>query len=324
METNYRRFLWIDWMKTIGIYLIVVGHFFCAFTGIVYVFSVPLFFMISGYLSHNNESSRVFFSKIWNNLIVPMAIIVLSTSLLVFKEISSDNVYNVLLGYLHRCIYALLGYHSGLDTCWFIYTLCLIKIIHYYLNKKWMIMSLLLTCVFGAYLLKETSITPNSWANVLVSYPFFIIGFLLKVYLPVWVEKISSWRIMIKGVISVFLMPILYLFLIINKEPYMYANGFGCNYFVFLLGGVIGSFLILVLSVMLEKYRSDIIIILSKGTIVILGYHRIIIELIQKMDPSCRHYSGWLYSLVILIAFYPVILCCSKFSLSILGGRVLK
>lgn len=153
---------------------------------------------------------------------------------------------------------------------------------------------------------------------------FFIIGFLLKVYLPVWVEKISSWRIMIKGVISVFLIPILYLFLIINKEPYMYANGFGCNYFVFLLGGVIGSFLILVLSVMLEKYRSDIIIILSKGTIVILGYHRIIIELIQKMDPSCRHYSGWLYSLVILIAFYPVILCCSKFSLSILGGRVLK
>lgn len=324
MKENYRRFLWIDWMKTIGIYLIVVGHFFCTFTGIVYVFSVPLFFMISGYLSRNNEKCEIFFSKMWNNLILPMIIICLSTSLLALKGGMGDNLHSILSLYMQRCMYAILGYHSALDTCWFIYTLCLVKTIHYYLNKKWIIAFLLLACIIGSYLLKNVSVIPNSWANVLVSYPFFIIGFSLKDYLPICVEKIRYWRFMIKGGVSAILVCLLYVILLLNTEPYMYTNSFGNNYFIFLLGGVLGFFLILILSVVLDKYKSDIIITLSKGTIVILGYHRIMIELIQNVDPSSHNYWGWGYSLVILFAFYPVILFCNRYFPIILGKRAFK
>lgn len=44
---------WIDWSKSIGIYLVVLGH--CSFfnkdiEGFIYTFHMPLFFMISGYL----------------------------------------------------------------------------------------------------------------------------------------------------------------------------------------------------------------------------------------------------------------------------------
>lgn len=324
MGKNYRRILWVDWMKTIGIYLIIVGHFFCAFTGIVYVFSVPLFFMISGYLSQNNESSEIFFSKIWNNLILPMIIICLSTSLLSLKGVIGDNLHNILFLYIQKIFYAIIGYHSALDTCWFIYTLCLVKILHYYLNKKWIIMTLLLVCIIGSYLLKNVSVIPNSWANVFVSYPFYIIGFSLKAYLPIWVEKIRHWHFMFKVGVSAILVSLLYVILLLNTEPYMYTNSFGNNYFIFILGGLLGFFLILIFSVVLDRYKSDIIITLSKGTIVILGYHRIMIELIQNVDPSSRNYSGWGYSLVILFAFYPVILFSNIYFPLILGKRVFK
>lgn len=51
MEKPNRFYLpWIDWMKTIGIYLIVLGHFGADYSVYLYVFSVQLFFWISGFL----------------------------------------------------------------------------------------------------------------------------------------------------------------------------------------------------------------------------------------------------------------------------------
>lgn len=45
------RFYWVDWMKVIGMFLIIWGHLFpkhsCDF---IYSFNVPLFFCISGFL----------------------------------------------------------------------------------------------------------------------------------------------------------------------------------------------------------------------------------------------------------------------------------
>lgn len=45
------RYYWVDWMKVLGMFLIVWGHFFPkSFCDAIYSFNVPLFFCISGYL----------------------------------------------------------------------------------------------------------------------------------------------------------------------------------------------------------------------------------------------------------------------------------
>lgn len=48
---------WIDWMKVLGMFFIVWGHSWpesmCPF---IYAFNVPVFFLISGYLSKREES----------------------------------------------------------------------------------------------------------------------------------------------------------------------------------------------------------------------------------------------------------------------------
>lgn len=58
------RLNYIDYMKTSGIYLIVLGHMFpCPGTNFIYSFSVPLFFFISGFLFYQSDSFNTFLRK---------------------------------------------------------------------------------------------------------------------------------------------------------------------------------------------------------------------------------------------------------------------
>ena len=75
LATPFVRLNWLDWMKAIGIGLIVYGHFFSLYDIYVYVFSVPLFFLISGFLCKKESDDKVFWKKLWYNLITPMLII---------------------------------------------------------------------------------------------------------------------------------------------------------------------------------------------------------------------------------------------------------
>ena len=66
------RLNYIDYMKTIGIYLIVLGHMFPKpGTIFIYSFSVPLFFFISGFLFSRSETFGSFLIKNIKSLIVP-------------------------------------------------------------------------------------------------------------------------------------------------------------------------------------------------------------------------------------------------------------
>ena len=66
---------WIDWMKVLGMLLIIIGHLTPPGYKYVYVFSVPLFFIISGYLTKIEEVSSVFWNKTWRRLLLPTLIL---------------------------------------------------------------------------------------------------------------------------------------------------------------------------------------------------------------------------------------------------------
>ena len=78
METrvqNQDRSNWIDWMKVLGMLLIIIGHLTPPGYKYVYVFSVPLFFIISGYFTKIEEVSSVFWNKTWRRLLLPTLIL---------------------------------------------------------------------------------------------------------------------------------------------------------------------------------------------------------------------------------------------------------
>ena len=59
-----KRLDWIDWMKTIGIYLVILGHFQSVLEKFIYIFHVPLFFIISGILCKKESCHNIFWNKI--------------------------------------------------------------------------------------------------------------------------------------------------------------------------------------------------------------------------------------------------------------------
>lgn len=66
------RLNYIDFMKTSGIYLIVLGHMFPSpGTNFIYSFSVPLFFFISGFLFYQQKNFNTFFIRNFHSLIIP-------------------------------------------------------------------------------------------------------------------------------------------------------------------------------------------------------------------------------------------------------------
>jgi fucose 4-O-acetylase-like acetyltransferase len=66
------RIIWIDRMKVIGMYFIIAGHLFPIGYTYIYAFSVPLFFLISGFLYKQEHSNYIFWKKIALNYIVPL------------------------------------------------------------------------------------------------------------------------------------------------------------------------------------------------------------------------------------------------------------
>lgn len=65
--TERKRLNYIDWLKAIGIYLIVLGHCLPAYTlprTIIYSFHVPLFAFAGGLLSKPADSVKEMLNKI--------------------------------------------------------------------------------------------------------------------------------------------------------------------------------------------------------------------------------------------------------------------
>ena len=74
MERIKQRFIWLDWMKVIGMYFIICGHLWVPYYLQIYTFSVPAFFIISGFL-HKEYAEGSFLMRTFRNLILPMFIL---------------------------------------------------------------------------------------------------------------------------------------------------------------------------------------------------------------------------------------------------------
>lgn len=327
-----KRMVWVDWMKVIGIYFIIVGHFFPIGNAYVYSFSVPLFFVISGFLCKSNEPSKIFWRKLWHNLIIPLFIIcLLSWFLNCVVDSLQGNAITMKKLTMHwaMIISGIQGEgleYGGLGVCWFIYTLMLLKIIINYVNHVWSSLFVLVICVLIAHYLNYKHLALfSSIANVSVAYPFFLTGFLLKKYASNITEWTSSLSLL--KIISILIILCVVTFAItkVNGAPWMYKNGFGVNYFLFYVGGISGTMIIFFISIKLKAFNGNILEILSLGTIIILGFHGYFIMATSIVSGHILklhlHITSYLVAALILLVFYPIILFFKSYFPIILGSR---
>ncbi len=313
------RLGWIDWMKTIGMYFIVLGHFFTVGFVYVYVFSVPLFFLISGFLCKREENSISFWRKIWYNLAVPMLILSIANFLYKYLRWPDDNpveihnIYGFVIGLS-------VGMQNVLGACWFIYTLIVIKILYQFSPKISYSIAYGCLCLVGAYLYNTISFPdfpyreyPNAIVNVCTAYPFFLFGNILRRYKEVIDEfnnKLYLFVILLIGI------AVIYLCGEFNGYVWMYLCGYGNNIPLFLLGGIAGTVSVFALSKLIGRCPR-FVEILSIGTILILGVHgKMIDEIRVWTTPSA---FDLFYAALIVLVFVPLTKLALTYFPAILG-----
>lgn len=208
----------------------------------------------------------------------------------------------------------LLGYHAGIHECWFVYTLCICKVIYQFCPKKSIFYAFGVVCLLVAYVYNQVSLShhiniyeePNSIVNVCVAYPFFAIGVCFRKYRE-YLDKVRNFIIL--GVIIICSLLFVYLSAYNNDKVFMYVCGYGRNIPWFLIGGIAGSICIYGISKMFVS-APYIVEHISKGTILILGFHIYIIPLIRSLYKNVVF--DFLSAFIIVLLFVPIIIFAEK------------
>ena len=316
------RLIWIDWMKTLAMYLIIAGH--CNVPGkeYIYTFSVPLFFILSGFLTKKETDVKLFWQKTLWNLIVPMFLFTGINLAYVYMQLIARDQFSLMLLWKGPML-ALLGFQGqeyegvGVGAMWFVYTLVLCKIIYQYiplkceLSVKIIVSIIMLTATVVINECISYHINNNSYVNVLLAMPFFVIGNLLRPYKNLFTQLQFPrlFIILILGITGVLICGAN------NDIVYLYRCSYGNNLIICILGAISGTIAVYAFSRLLENFFVKIVSIIGGGTIVILGLHGNYFLHTISIITNRTIIGGWKYleCLIIMLVMIPIILLIKRF-----------
>jgi len=327
-----RKIQWIDWMKVLGMLFIIWGHCFPeTMSAFIYAFNVPVFFIMSGFLSREKDEARSFFPKLWKTLMVPYLLLAyLKGAGAIIKGFSTGEWWQTAGGIL-------LGFHTvgdvqGCSNLWFVYTLLIIKVIHFAVKgNKWYLVGLSIATTITAVFLNGKVEMP-AWAvsDVLIALPFFTIGYLFKTMWKSGTEK-AVLQIKNNKVIYALSVPILFvgtwMLANLNGTSKMFCGEYGESMPLFLLGALVGSAALFVLCVLLDNVKWKYLGLLAVGNLVTLTFHRELLHEPLKwvnkseMDVCLKDATTFVISAVVLLLFIPIIWLISKYAPVLIGGR---
>ena len=305
IENKRERLAWLDWMKVFAILSIIWGHFFSDGHVYLYVFSVQVFCVISGFLYKKAPDWQACLNRCFWQLFIPTIIMSVIMHLEVYLRcMLQETTYNILWPSFFK--YLLLGHHWCMGPCWYFYTLIIMRLIMQLLpEKKWIYLLLFVMLSAGAIYLHHIGFeVSNAIVNVLVCMPFFLIGVFLKplkqVFSALHNYYVEAGMLMISALL-------VYLCGHFNGYVWMYLDQYGNNFALYILGGMAGTAMLYVVSLWLSRlpYRS-MLLLLSKGSIVIIGMHIIIVRRLQELSDR-MWLEDLLFSVLILLAFVPFI-----------------
>ncbi len=102
----------------------------------------------------------------------------------------------------------------------------------------------------------------------------------------------------------------------------MYDATYGSNIILFFVGGLAGTMSVFCISYLLRNIKSKTVLTISKGTIIILGFHQLIIRIYDRL-PDFFHtvFYEYIAALFILLFFIPIIKISEKYFPLLLGKR---
>jgi hypothetical protein len=321
-----QRVNWIDWGKAFAIYLVVLGHL-VSNDGIegrihdfIYLFHMPFFFFISGLLFKIKENNiRDMFSRIWRSLIIPY----------IFLNLLSDIflIPSWILGRewpLENLVYFLTADAGGEPgPTWFLICLAWVWIAFYYLSRfsyRWQCV-ILIACGVVSWLFPYMLYWRLDTAVMVL--PFFAAGYYSKSLLTWHTDKYKMFLITI-GLILISLF-----FSYINGYSNVYLRAFGNFPTLYYLGAFVGIMMLIMISKMFDQWKTNVICVLSSGTIVIMGLHGVVILYLKLIMKRLGIFAFDNYSIggkvfigsLSMVVLYFVILLLQRYCSQWIGNR---
>lgn len=327
------RINWIDWAKAITIILVVMGHFnfnqsSFTYQNFIYIFHMPIFFFLSGYLYKSIPEFPVFFKKNVLSLIVPylffniLTLICITLPYLLLGKITITDLEASFLSFLTGGSFTFAG------PTWFLISLFNVKLISYFILKLKIKYQILLIIIFPIIALLIKGNLYYGLKAAFVCIPFYIVGF--HVRNNNLLDKIKDSRYL-----QLFLFLISFVFLVVSNNIQgridVYKCVLGTYPLLFYVNAFVGSFMVIMFCKMLNNLESKFVKTISSGTIVILGLHIFLNIYISKIVSKLGHmiYTDFSLNLfviilmsitVVLILYYPI-LFLQKYFPFFIGNR---
>lgn len=323
-----KRLWWVDWSKSICIFLMVVGHSFYPEKGsidwmaknLIYSFHMPLFFFVSGYLTKYKEDAFTkFLIKQVKSLLIPY----LFFNLVCFIAFMPINKFN----FDHeRFIETIVGGgHSFAGATWFLLSLFWVKLFGYFINKggPLLIVAVSIIMAISVYVCPK-----HIWFGLpaaILAFPIFSLGYLVKNS-----ERLFSLLRNNKIWICFFSMALLLIVNMINESTAMFSLSLGRYPFLYYPEILIGLIMIVSFSLFFERLEYKIGSLFSSGSIVIMGTHGgitpyVIFALnafgLYNIISTNTLLDALMVSTIVIVISIPVIIFFQKHLYMLIGNR---
>ncbi len=262
--TPAQRLDWLDMAKGIGMLLVVYGHSYGPDNYYVYLFHMPLFFILSGYLFNSQQKFGTFLLKKFTGLYIPFAgwnFIVMLIRLIAAQQ-SGLLTEKLLDGRLNvmRLMFLTVGKDGEyMGATWFLGSLFVISIVYKLIDMaipEIKSKQKILLIIFGLVALYGFSNTlPYGQSRTLILGFFFALGRYLKIREETF-ERLTS-------IVMALLVTVLFWVLSNFTRANMGTNEYE-NAPVFVLCAILGSFIVICISMCLERSNFSLIELLRK------------------------------------------------------------
>lgn len=327
-----KRNRYIDTIKAVGIFLVILGHHQTIFTQYIYSFHMPLFFFLSGIFHKNYGSYRSFFEKKIKSLIIPYFFF--ATTLFLFwlvigryfgeSKMRHTSILESILGiFAGNEIFGFSSIEWGIPL-WFILTLFIVANMYYIINKSGSIFFIIIINILfgmiGYYynFYKPTYLDIWHFTVSFNAIQFYSIGAILKDRI-LNLDKISyKWMIL--------LFIISYVSCYYNGKIDMYSLNYGNNMLLFYISAFSGIAFIIYLIRNLEVYHKFIDFI-GTNTLIILAYHgrcmtfiKLVFLILGVKLANDNTIYNMFFSIIQLILCIPIIMVLNKYFPKFVGN----
>ena len=289
---NKERYAEIDLLKGIGIVLMIMGHvpFGKNVIQVIYIFHMPLFFIMSGFLYRKKDNWVLAIEKWFKRLILPYFIFSIMGYCLWFIEIKPTTVNQMIqpiksIFWMNTDGMPINGAIWYLTATFVVFLLyCIID--HWIKNEIAKGIFILTLTLIGFFFGKMEIKLPFGSAVALVGIGFFYSGILLKKGYPYLLNNLKRSHLFCWGAIA--LCFVMFFLGYQNGHVSMRTETYGDNGFVFFVAAIVVTDVLLFMARFFTDRFSDLFLLkwlemVGRNSIVFLGLNELVINVIASI-----------------------------------------